>query len=549
MNTLHRWVLCILGLLMAHGAWAQPAFRIVSDGNTKYSEMLGRGWELPGFDDQAWSAAIAAPECAPPVACVTDDECMPLGQVCRSGYCTTVDAPQPLPIWGSRPDAEFLGFRRTFDVAADGLAQLGMTFDGCGDVWMNGQYLGGGCEYLVFDRMPVGGGPNVLAFQVSPFGGLCHAVHFELIAQELPPPPPHDDQATPREIILDGNLWYGDGFDALGATRAPDEPAACVDWGPTVWYSFTPADDLVLSLNAGGDLTAAVAVFDEAGTLVGCDLYATSVAVEAGRTYAIQITGYPDGFGYLQVVAQGIRPVVNDEIEGAILVDTLPFRSELDFRAATRAPDDPAPLCWWAGYDLETVWYRIDGGPSGKRVILDGRQSTSAFTATHFSGEPGALVALGCHVVYPPFEEIFIDVPPDATYWLMVKRDNDWYGYGMVLDFYEAFQITQLVPTGGTVNNRTGMATATGTVTCNQADASVTVSGSMRQKINRTTYATGTFGARLICGPEPVAWALPVANDRPFAPGVVSVEVVADGCTAVTGCDSAAASGTARLRR
>jgi hypothetical protein len=62
-------------------------------------------------------------------------------------------------------------------------------------------------------------------------------------------PPTNDDFDAATLIPA---LPFTDNIDTEGATPAPDDPDDCFGLGPTVWYQFTPTEDMRISANTVG---------------------------------------------------------------------------------------------------------------------------------------------------------------------------------------------------------------------------------------------------------------------------------------------------------
>lgn len=90
--------------------------------------------------------------------------------------------------------------------------------------------------------------------------------------------------------------------DSRGAARGLEDPTDCSPTGGTLWYAFTPKRDTrLLASTEGSDHTAALAVYEQGGELLGCDVahYAQVVFdAQGGRRYLIQVAA-PLGGGTL----------------------------------------------------------------------------------------------------------------------------------------------------------------------------------------------------------------------------------------------------------
>lgn len=156
-------------------------------------------------------------------------------------------------------------------------------------------------------------GRSRLAFQASAgvtylfqVGGAAEArghLTFNLTV-ELPPSEGNDDFMS--AVVISGPLPYLNKQDTKGALLEPDEPMPCTFPGSggggfpypspiagTVWYSFTPSSDVVLTSGASGDFGVIHAVYRGADlnslTIIGCDV--SSFIAGAGVTYYFQAGG------------------------------------------------------------------------------------------------------------------------------------------------------------------------------------------------------------------------------------------------------------------
>jgi hypothetical protein len=78
--------------------------------------------------------------------------------------------------------------------------------------------------------------------------------------------------------------------------------------------------------------------------------------------------------------------------------------------------------------------------------------------------------------------------------------------------------------TVGNVDHASGLATISGTVTCNE-DATVSVSGALDETLTKAILATGNFSVSIPCSTTPTAWTATVrpTGNVPFANGAAGV--------------------------
>jgi hypothetical protein len=133
------------------------------------------------------------------------------------------------------------------------------------------------------------------------------------------------------------------------------------------------------------------------------------------------------------------------------------------------------------------------------------------------------------------FAQVPFEAKAGTTYFIQVGSLYAGYGAQFTFSLDVAFDLTGFTLTGGTANPRTGVPTVTGAVTCNK-DVNVSVSGTLRQKIDRRTYANASFSTSVACvAGHATNWSAVGSNDRPFAVGTVSLAANADG----SACDQA----------
>jgi hypothetical protein len=132
--------------------------------------------------------------------------------------------------------------------------------------------------------------------------------------------PPANDTSAGATVI--GALPYSTSVDTTEATVGADDAAigCAIDPGTqtfthSVWFAYTPAEDQTVAVETfGSDYTVAGAVVpaDDPGSPLACFLTSTSVTLEGGTTYLIDLLQFGDaGGGTLQLtVAELIPPEV-----------------------------------------------------------------------------------------------------------------------------------------------------------------------------------------------------------------------------------------------
>ena len=220
----------------------------------------------------------------------------------------------------------------------------------------------------------------------------------------------------------------------------------------------------------------------------------------------------------------------NDEIEGATPIGIPDRVEDQDTSGATASPDDPQSC--WSGY---TVWFRAVAPE-------DGTLRTDAFASivteeggpfdlptgfAVFTGEPGALVELGCSV------RVFgqggpVDAPVqagDVVHIVAGALQANSAGTAVDLDvrYLRAPRIDVTVDRVGTVR-RDSVATVTGTLRCD-VDTTALLSLTLRQPSRQPQGGAASVG----CTRETSRWSLelPVTEgSRGVHPGRAVVEGV-----------------------
>jgi hypothetical protein len=169
-----------------------------------------------------------------------------------------------------------------------------------------------------------------------------------------------NDNFVDAKVI--SNLPFTDSFNTARASAAPNDPD-CVGQGPTVWYAFTPEEDLRIRANTFGsnyDTTLSVYTGQRSNlSQIACnddslDLQSrVQFAALAGETYYFMIGASGSGPGGQLTFSVRIAPPPpsNDNLADAIVISDLPFSDSIDAGGATTGPSDPD--CTGGA----TVWY------------------------------------------------------------------------------------------------------------------------------------------------------------------------------------------------
>ena len=168
--------------------------------------------------------------------------------------------------------------------------------------------------------------------------------------------PPANDNFANAETIT--SLPFSATVDNTNATAEPGEPPACTFPFRSVWYSFSPAENMALRVSspAGG----AVSVFLASGatfsdlTFLACAHSGSSTIfqVDAGQTYYLVVESV-GGPGILQFNLGQALPPANDNLTNAEVITSIPFSTTVDLSDATNEANEPQ----FCGFMPNTIWY------------------------------------------------------------------------------------------------------------------------------------------------------------------------------------------------
>ena len=201
--------------------------------------------------------------------------------------------------------------------------------------------------------------------------------------------PPANDNFADAETI--SSLPFNVTVDNTDATAEPGEPTGCSMFASrTVWYTFTPAENMALRVNAAGSVSVFLAVGPEISdlNLLTCaGNTATVFQVEAGKTYYLRLDSFGQG-GVLQLNLAQLNPPANDNFANAELIDSVPFNASVDLTDASAEPNEPQ----FCHFMSNTIWYSFT--PTETSVLrantfgslINGNVNIYKSTGTGFSG-------------------------------------------------------------------------------------------------------------------------------------------------------------------
>jgi len=162
----------------------------------------------------------------------------------------------------------------------------------------------------------------------------------------------------------------------------------------TVWYSFTPAVNTVVTASVNASFSTVVGVYT--GGLGGlAEITCRSPFVvrdatflaQAGTTYHIQVDGMFAQTGVLEVRLEAVPPPPNDLFGNATGIGALPFSDTVDLTAATNEGGEPSPSCAAPfGGVSSSAWYRftptVTGSISANAFSGGFSNAVAAYTGT-----------------------------------------------------------------------------------------------------------------------------------------------------------------------
>ncbi len=197
----------------------------------------------------------------------------------------------------------------------------------------------------------------------------------------------------------------------------------------------------------------------------------------------------------------------NDEIANATVVTSIPYAVDEDISGSTKTPGDPKPSC-----DRRTksnVWWTVTPASSGW-LVADTKGSKVPTVAAVYTGSPGALTEVACNDDsyrddhWSSQARVYWEATAGTEYYLLIAKD---YGRGgplrLAVDQTDApFRVDSLsIDSSGSVNNQTGIAVVTGTVTCSGGSGEVYLDAFARQRIGRV-YISDRSSKSLVCDGE-----------------------------------------------
>jgi hypothetical protein len=363
----------------------------------------------------------------------------------------------------------------------------------------------------------------------------------------------NDDFDAAQQI---DTLPYDDTRDVLRATAAADDPWCLQSSTSSVWYRYTPASDITVAADtAGSDYdTRLCAYYGSRGALNeiassdvanGTWSAAFTVALQGGTTYWFMVsTNQPDAstLRFSLQETEPLPPVANDDFDAATPITDTPFDQTLDVSGATAAADDPTDCYSTRG----SVWYAFTPTSSGTLDISTTGSSYDTAVAV-YEGSRGYLWQDACDI-----SQASLQVTAGITYYVFVAALN---GSPGTLQLSATFTpapppltLTLTYDPQAVVDEQSGKATVTGTVTCSR-NVRTTILVSISQQLGNSATRTGTGNGGATCSTKAVTrFAVTVSSTSTpgLSDGPANIRLVGTGCDA-NGCAKTTTSGGIQL--
>ncbi|HEX5840002.1 MAG TPA: carboxypeptidase-like regulatory domain-containing protein, partial [Anaerolineales bacterium] len=236
-------------------------------------------------------------------------------------------------------------------------------------------------------------------------------------------PPPNDFYAATATIP---SLPFSDVQDVGAATQETDEPQHCGSIYETVWYSFTPAETMLVRADTEDSTWSAnINIYRATGPSitdlepVTCTRFFSGVFLaEADVTYILQAGLEDPVSAELHINLKQVFPPPNDHFADVIAIDTLPAAVSLDISGASAETDEPGGCT----SQTKTAWYSITPTEAiSLRADTIGSNNPVNITV-YTSNGPGfeGLSLLGC-VFWFGLDTFTLQ--PDQTYYLQVSGE------------------------------------------------------------------------------------------------------------------------------
>jgi hypothetical protein len=221
----------------------------------------------------------------------------------------------------------------------------------------------------------------------------------------------------------------------------------------------------------------------------------------------------------------------NDKLPGAKVIPGVPYVATTDTTTATRGKLD-SRVCTAddTNYNSRSVWYRYTPSTNRRIEVDTVRSDYLAYIAVFLRTAEGVVPS------WDPCSSTsgLLEVEAGKTYYIMAfdYPYDSRSGGQLRLRVREPVRTTLTIEGAGDVSQATGDAVIRGSVSCSRA-STVTVSASVRQRINDTVIATGSgYANGMACKPtSPAIFSTDVYADQyPFKAGNAGVRASVQVC-------------------
>ena len=235
-----------------------------------------------------------------------------------------------------------------------------------------------------------------------------------------------------------------------------------------------------------------------------------STAVRAGRV--LGLVAASTSMVLAGALPAAAAPPSHDTIAGAKVISGVPFNEIVDTTEATTDAEDAAinANCG-APVTNGSVWYSLTA--SAPAYLVDVSQSDFSAGVIVATGTPGNLSLVTCGP-----RSIGFEAEAGTTYYLLAFSDTEGVTGGQLnISVTEAApppKVSMVVNEVGTINRKTGVATLSGTYTCDGEAEFTLLQGTLSQK-QGDIHVTGNFEQTgLACGGT-FPWRAEVTSDNP----------------------------------
>ena len=231
---------------------------------------------------------------------------------------------------------------------------------------------------------------------------------------------------------------------ANATVQTGEQGPTCAQMGRTVWYRFTAASALKVTVSTAGSTVDTVVgawrgTAMNALTEVKCDddggANHTSLATfdaAAGQTYYVQVGSFADATtqpasGLYNVSITAVSAgIANDAFAGATTIGSFPFtRADVDTSGATTEAGEPVPTCGPTG---KTLWYRFTAASNLSVTATTSGSNFDTVLQVWRGTTIGGLTAIGCNDDYAGsggYSQVTFAAQAGQTYYLQVGGFND----------------------------------------------------------------------------------------------------------------------------